>query len=86
MPFNSSGVRKLVPCDIDAIPEVDDKGRLNIDGWSITWEGEVQPGQYHCRVWDEWRNRRHGCAVRTGDGDRQLTRPELGKLIGTGQA
>ena len=45
MPFNSSGVRALTPCDVDEIPQPDDKGRIGLDGWRITWESKVQPGQ-----------------------------------------
>ena len=44
MPFNSAGIRALTPCDVDAIPEPDHKGRLNLDNWRISWEGAVQPG------------------------------------------
>jgi acyl-coenzyme A thioesterase 13 len=45
MPFNSAGIRALTPVDVDEMPQVDQKGRLNVDGWRITWEGRVQPGE-----------------------------------------
>lgn len=49
MPFHSDGVKALLPCEVDEIPVADERGRINLDGWKITWEGKVQPGK-----WPEW--------------------------------
>lgn len=46
MPFNSSGVGHLRVLETDPFPEADAKGRKNIDGWKISWEGTIPAGEY----------------------------------------
>jgi acyl-coenzyme A thioesterase 13 len=45
MPFNSSGIKHLRALETDPFPEADSKGRKNLDGWKMSWEGTIPPGQ-----------------------------------------